>query len=181
MFPWGWGELEGIASRTNFDLTRHSEASNKDLTYFDEETGEHITPYVVEPAAGADRTALVFLLNAYDEEPDKDETRVVLRFHPEIAPIKVAVLPLSKKLAEKAREVHAQVRPAFMSQYDDTGSIGKRYRRQDEIGTPLCVTVDFDTLEDQAVTIRERDSMEQVRVPIAELVPRLRDMLKLGQ
>ncbi len=181
MFPWGWGELEGIASRTNFDLTRHSEASNKDLTYFDEETGEHITPYVVEPAAGVDRTALVFLLDAYDEEPDKDETRVVLRFHPEVAPIKVAVLPLSKKLAEKAREVHGLVRPAFMSQYDDTGSIGKRYRRQDEIGTPLCVTVDFDTLEDQAVTIRERDSMEQVRVPIAELVPRLRDMLKLGQ
>jgi glycyl-tRNA synthetase len=181
MFPWGWGELEGIASRTNFDLSRHSEASNKDLTYFDEETGEHITPYVVEPAAGVDRTALVFLLNAYDEEPDKDETRVVLRFHPEIAPIKVAVLPLSKKLADKAREVHAMVRPAFMSQYDDTGSIGKRYRRQDEIGTPLCVTVDFDTLEDQAVTIRERDSMEQVRVPVAELVPRLREMLKLGQ
>ena len=180
-FPWGWGELEGIASRTNFDLTRHSQASNKDLTYFDEETGEHITPYVVEPAAGVDRTALVFLLDAYDEEPDKDETRVVMRFHPEIAPIKVAVLPLSKKLAEKAREVHGLVRPAFMSQYDDTGSIGKRYRRQDEIGTPLCVTVDFDTLEDQAVTIRERDSMEQVRVPIAELVPRLREMLKLGQ
>jgi glycyl-tRNA synthetase len=180
LFPWGWGELEGIASRTNFDLTRHSEASNKDLTYFDEETGEHITPFVVEPAAGADRTALVFLLDAYDEEPDKDETRVVLRFHPEVAPIKVAVLPLSKKLADKAREVHAQVRPAFISQYDDTGSIGKRYRRQDEIGTPLCVTVDFDTLEDQAVTIRERDSMEQVRVPIAELVPRLRDMLKLS-
>ncbi|HET9496188.1 MAG TPA: glycine--tRNA ligase [Chloroflexia bacterium] len=180
MFPWGWGELEGIASRTDFDLGRHSQASNKDLTYFDEETGEHITPYVVEPAAGADRTALVFLLDAYDEEPDKDETRVVLRFHPEVAPIKVAVLPLSKKLADKAREVHAQVRPTFMSQYDDTGSIGKRYRRQDEIGTPLCVTVDFDTLEDQAVTIRERDSMEQVRVPIAELVPRLRDMLKLG-
>ena len=180
MFPWGWGELEGIASRTDFDLTRHSQASNKDLTYFDEETGEHITPYVVEPAAGADRTALVFLLDAYDEEPDKEETRVVLRFHPEVAPIKVAVLPLSKKLADKAREVHAQVRPAFMSQYDDTGSIGKRYRRQDEIGTPLCVTVDFETMEDQAVTIRERDSMEQVRVPIAELVPRLRDMLKLG-
>jgi glycyl-tRNA synthetase len=179
MFPWGWGELEGIASRTNFDLTRHSEASNKDLTYFDEETGEHITPYVVEPSAGADRTALVFLLDAYDEESDKDETRVVLRFHPEVAPIKVAVLPLSKKLAEKAREVHAAVRPTFMSQYDDTGSIGKRYRRQDEIGTPLCVTVDFDTLEDQSVTIRERDSMEQVRVPIAELIPRLRDMLRL--
>src|SRR6266568_2522702 len=143
-FPWGWGELEGIASRTDFDLKRHSQASNKDLTYFDEETGEHITPYVIEPAVGVDRSALVFLLNAYDEEPDKDETRVVLRFHPEIAPIKVAVLPLSKKLAEEAKKVHAMVRPHFMSQYDDTGSIGKRYRRQDEIGTPLCVTIDFE-------------------------------------
>jgi glycyl-tRNA synthetase len=179
-FPWGWGELEGIASRTNFDLGRHSAASNKDLTYFDEETNEHITPYVIEPAVGVDRSALIFLLNAYHEEPDKDETRVVLRFHPEIAPIKVAVLPLSKKLADEAKKVHALVRPQFMSQYDDTGSIGKRYRRQDEIGTPLCVTVDFDTLADQAVTIRDRDSMEQVRVPVEELVPRLRDMLKLG-
>jgi glycyl-tRNA synthetase len=135
---------------------------------------------VIEPAVGVDRSALVFLLNAYDEEPDKDETRVVLRFHPEIAPIKVAVLPLSKKLADEAKKVHAMVRPHFMSQYDDTGSIGKRYRRQDEIGTPLCVTIDFDTLADQAVTIRDRDSMEQVRVPVEELVPRLRDMLKLG-
>jgi glycyl-tRNA synthetase len=179
-FPWGWGELEGIASRTDFDLKRHSEASNKDLTYFDEETGEHITPYVVEPAAGVDRIMLTLLLDAYDEEPDKDGTRVVLRLHPEIAPIKVAVLPLSKKLADEAKKVHTLVRPEMMSQYDDTGSIGKRYRRQDEIGTPLCVTVDFETLNDQAVTIRERDSMEQVRVPIEELLPRLRDMLKLG-
>jgi glycyl-tRNA synthetase len=179
-FPWGWGELEGIASRTDFDLGRHSAASNKDLSYFDDETGEHITPYVIEPAVGVDRSALVFLLNAYNEEPDKDETRVVLRFHPEIAPIKVAVLPLSKKLANEAHKVHALVRPHFMSQYDDTGSIGKRYRRQDEIGTPLCVTIDFDTLADRAVTIRDRDSMEQVRVPVEELVPKLRDMLKLG-
>ena len=179
-FPWGWGELEGIASRTDFDLKRHSAASNKDLTYFDEETGEHITPYVIEPAVGPDRIALMMLLDAYDEEPDKDETRVVLRFHPEVAPIKVAILPLSKKLADDAKKVHTLVRPTFMSQYDDTGSIGKRYRRQDEIGTPLCVTVDFETLNDHAVTIRERDSMEQVRVPIEELVPRLRDMLKLG-
>jgi glycyl-tRNA synthetase len=179
-FPWGWGELEGIASRTDFDLSRHSAASNKDLTYFDEETGEHITPYVIEPAVGVDRSTLVFLLNAYDEEPDKDETRVVLRFHPEIAPIKVAVLPLSKKLADEAKKVHALVRPHFMSQYDDTGSIGKRYRRQDEIGTPLCVTIDFETLNDHAVTIRDRDSMAQVRVPVEELVPKLRDMLKLG-
>ena len=179
-YPWGWGELEGIANRTDFDLRRHSEESNKDLTYFDDETNEHIFPYVIEPAVGPDRIALVMLLNAYREEPDKDETRVVLKFHPEIAPIKVAVLPLSKKLADKAREVWSGVRPHFMSQYDDTGSIGKRYRRQDEIGTPLCVTVDFDTLNDQAVTIRHRDTMEQVRVPVEELVGRLGEMLKLG-
>lgn len=180
-FPWGWGELEGIASRTDFDLKRHSEASNKDLTYFDEETGEHITPYVVEPAVGVDRIMLTMLLDAYDEEPDKEGTRVVLRLHPEIAPIKVAVLPLSKKLADEAKKVHAVVRSQMMSQYDDTGSIGKRYRRQDEIGTPLCVTVDFETLNDHAVTIRERDSMEQVRVPVAELLPKLVEMLRLGE
>lgn len=180
MFPWGWGELEGIANRGDYDLTKHSEASNKDLTYFDEETNEHITPYVIEPAAGVDRTALVFLLDAYREEPDKDETRVVLRFHPEIAPIKVAVLPLSKKLADEAKKVYATVRQDFMSQYDDTGSIGKRYRRQDEIGTPLCVTIDFETLNDHAVTIRDRDSMEQIRVPVAELLPTLKGKLNLG-
>ena len=179
-FPWGWGELEGVANRGDFDLRKHSEESNKDLSYFDEETNEHITPYVIEPAVGVDRIMLILMLNAYHEEPDKEETRVVMRFHPEIAPIKVAILPLSKKLAEDARKIHAQVRPHFMSQYDDTGSIGKRYRRQDEIGTPLCVTVDFETLNDNAVTIRERDSMEQVRVPIGELVLRVREMLKLG-
>ncbi len=180
-FPWGWGELEGIANRGDFDLRKHSEESNKDLTYFDEETNEHITPYVIEPAVGVDRIMLILMLNAYHEEPDKDETRVVMRFHPEVAPIKVAILPLSKKLAEDARKIHALVRPHFMSQYDDTGSIGKRYRRQDEIGTPLCVTVDFETLNDNAVTIRERDSMEQVRVPVDELVPRVREMLTLGK
>jgi glycyl-tRNA synthetase len=180
-FPWGWGELEGIANRGNYDLSKHSEFSNKDLTYFDEETNEHITPYVIEPAVGVDRIALVMLLDAYREEPDKDETRVVLGFHPEVAPIKVAVLPLSKKLADEAKKVHAQVRPHFMSQYDDTGSIGKRYRRQDEIGTPLCVTVDFETLNDHAVTIRERDSMEQIRVPVDELVPAVREKLGLGK
>jgi glycyl-tRNA synthetase len=179
-FPWGWGELEGIANRGDYDLRSHSAASNKDLTYFDDERNEHVTPYVIEPAVGVDRVMLIAMLNAYHEEPDKDETRVVLRFHPELAPIKVAVLPLSKKLAEEARKVYGQVRPHLMAQYDDTGSIGKRYRRQDEIGTPLCVTVDFDTLADQSVTIRDRDSMEQVRVPIEELVPKLRDMLKLG-
>jgi len=123
---------------------------------------------------------LILMLNAYHEEPDKEETRVVMRFHPEIAPIKVAILPLSKKLAEDARKIHSLVRPYFMSQYDDTGSIGKRYRRQDEIGTPLCITVDFETLNDNAVTIRERDTMDQVRVPVEELVPRVREMLKLG-
>ncbi|MDQ3930546.1 MAG: glycine--tRNA ligase [Chloroflexota bacterium] len=179
-FPWGWAELEGIANRTDFDLRRHSEASNKDLSYFDDETNEHIIPYVIEPAAGPDRIALTFLVDAYHEEPDKDETRVVLRFHPEIAPIKVAVLPLSKKLADKAHEVHGMVRQYYMSQYDDTGSIGKRYRRQDEIGTPLCVTIDFDTLNDEAVTVRNRDTMEQVRVPLTELIPTLGGMLKLG-
>ncbi len=179
-FPWGWGELEGIANRGDYDLRKHSEASNKDLSYFDDETNEHITPYVIEPAVGVDRIMLIMLLNAYHEEPDKEETRVVLRFHSEIAPIKVAVLPLSKKLAEEARKVYGLVRPHMMSQYDDTGSIGKRYRRQDEIGTPLCVTVDFNTLDDRAVTIRDRDSMEQVRVPIDDLLPRLREMLKLG-
>ncbi|HUP26992.1 MAG TPA: glycine--tRNA ligase, partial [Chloroflexia bacterium] len=179
-FPWGWGELEGVANRGDYDLRKHTEESNKDLTYFDEETNEHITPYVIEPAVGVDRIMLILMLNAYHEEPDKDETRVVMRFHPEVAPIKLAILPLSKKLADEARKVHALVRPHFMSQYDDTGSIGKRYRRQDEIGTPLCVTVDFETLNDHAVTIRDRDSMEQVRVPVDELVPRVREMLKLG-
>ncbi len=179
-FPWGWAELEGIANRTDFDLRRHSESSNKDLSYFDDETNEHIVPYVIEPAAGPDRITLTFLVDAYHEEPDKDETRVVLRFHPEIAPIKVAVLPLSKKLADKAHEVHGMVRQYYVSQYDDTGSIGKRYRRQDEIGTPLCVTVDFDTLNDQAVTVRDRDTMEQVRVPLTELMGTLSGMLKLG-
>jgi glycyl-tRNA synthetase len=179
-FPWGWGELEGIANRADYDLKQHSQYSNKDLTYFDEETNEHIFPYVIEPAVGPDRIALVMLLDAYREEPDKDETRVVLRLHPEIAPIKVAVLPLSKKLADEARKVWGTVRPHFMSQYDDTGSIGKRYRRQDEIGTPLCVTVDFDTLNDHAVTIRDRDTMEQVRVPVEELVSRVSEMLGLG-
>ncbi|MBF6614367.1 MAG: glycine--tRNA ligase [Chloroflexi bacterium] len=180
-FPWGWGELEGVANRGDFDLRRHSDASNKDLSYFDDETGERILPYVIEPAVGPDRIALIFLLEAYHEEPDKDETRVVLRFHPELAPIKVAVLPLSRKLGEEAHNVHSLVRSHFMSQYDDTGSIGKRYRRQDEIGTPLCVTVDFDTLADSAVTVRDRDSMEQVRVPLDALVQKLKDMLKLGE
>lgn len=170
-FPMGWSELEGIADRTDYDLKQHAQNSGHDLSYFDEETGEHITPYVIEPSAGADRATLAFLIDAYDEEPDKDGTRVVLRFHPAIAPIKVAFLPLSKKqpLSDLAHEIHRSIAYRWRSEYDETGSIGKRYRRQDEIGTPLCVTIDFQSLEDNAVTIRERDSMEQIRVPIADL------------
>ena len=183
LFPMGWSELEGIANRTDFDLRRHMEVSGRDLRYYDDETGEHLIPYVIEPALGADRAALVFLLDAYDEEQVEatGDTRVVLRLHPELAPIKVAVMPLSKKepLTALAQQIQATVRRHWMSQYDQTGgAIGKRYRRQDEIGTPLCVTVDFQSLEDQAVTIRQRDTMGQVRVPIAELVPALREQLE---
>jgi glycyl-tRNA synthetase len=180
-FPWGQGELEGIANRTDFDLSRHQEVSGANLKYFDQELNEHYWPYVIEPALGADRAALAFLIDAYEEEPDKDDVRVVLKFHPDIAPVQVAVLPLSRndKLTPTAREVHALVRKQFTSQFDDAQSIGRRYRRQDEIGTPLCVTVDFQTVEeDQAVTIRNRDSMEQVRVPIAELGDNLRNQLR---
>jgi glycyl-tRNA synthetase len=180
LFPMGWAELEGIANRTDFDLKQHSRYSNKELTYFDEEANQHITPYVVEPSAGADRGALAFLIDAYDEEPDKDGTRVVLRLHNDLAPIKVAVLPLSKKpqLAEVAKRVELSLREHFMVAYDESGSIGRRYRRQDEIGTPFCVTVDFESLEDKAVTIRYRDSMEQIRVPVAELVDVMTDKLR---
>ena len=178
-FPFGWSELEGIANRTDYDLRQHQETSGQDLSYFDEESGERFLPYVVEPSAGVDRSTLAFIVDAYDEEPDKEGTRVVLRFHPDIAPIKVAVLPLSRKenLVAKAREVWAAVRPYFSTSYDDAQSIGRRYRRQDEVGTPLCVTVDFESLVDQAVTIRERDSMQQVRVPIADLVSSLSEKL----
>ncbi|MHB1416114.1 MAG: glycine--tRNA ligase [Chloroflexota bacterium] len=178
-FPFGWSELEGIANRTDFDLRRHSEMSGEELTYLDEETNEHIFPYVIEPSAGVDRSMLAFLVDAYDEEPDKDGTRVVMRLHKSIAPYKVAVLPLSRKeqLAKAAQEVWALLRPAFSTIYDDTQSIGRRYRRQDEIGTPYCVTVDFETLQDNAVTVRDRDSMQQIRVPIAELKKTLVDLL----
>jgi glycyl-tRNA synthetase len=170
-FPFGWSELEGIANRTDYDLRQHQAASGEDLTYFVEETRERFLPYVIEPSAGADRSALAFLIDAYDEEPDKDETRVVLRFHRDLAPIKVAFLPLSRKpdLIDLTKKAQSLVRSRLMTQYDDTQSIGRRYRRQDEIGTPYCVTIDFQSLEDQAATIRERDSMEQVRVPIQEL------------
>ncbi|MDQ2805971.1 MAG: glycine--tRNA ligase [Chloroflexota bacterium] len=182
LFPMGWGELEGVAHRGDYDLTQHQQASGKDLRYFDDETKTHVLPYVIEPAVGADRATLVFLLDAYREERVEatGDTRVVLRLHPELAPIKVAIMPLSKKepLTALAQEIHRTMRRQYMSQYDQTGgAIGKRYRRQDEIGTPLCITVDFTSLEDHAVTIRERDSMAQIRVPIADLLPALRDKL----
>jgi glycyl-tRNA synthetase len=179
LYPWGWAELEGIAKRTDYDLRKHAEASGKNLSYFDEETGEHIVPYVVEPALGVDRCVLIFMLDAYREEEVRGEKRVLLALHPFLAPIKVAILPLSRndKLVPTARKVWELVRPRYMSQYDDAQSIGRRYRRQDEAGTALCITVDFDTLEDQAVTIRERDSMEQVRVPIANLLEALAQRL----
>ena len=169
-FPFGWGELWGIADRTDYDLTNHMNMSKEDFTYLDPETNERYVPYCIEPSLGADRVALAFLCNAYDEEEIAEgDTRTVLHLHPALAPYKVAVLPLSKKLSEKAEEVYTQLSKKFMCEYDETGSIGKRYRREDEIGTPYCVTVDFDTLEDNAVTIRDRDTMEQVRVKIDEL------------
>ncbi|MDQ3856280.1 MAG: glycine--tRNA ligase [Chloroflexota bacterium] len=178
-FPFGWGELWGVANRTDFDLKAHAAGSGKELTYFDEETKTHIVPYVIEPALGVDRSFLVFLLSAYSEEPDKDGTRVVLRFPPRLAPVKAAVLPLSRKepLTGTAREVRDTLANRYAVDYDDTGSIGRRYRRQDEIGTPLCVTVDFQTQEDGAVTIRDRDSMQQVRVSLRELEVAVRDRL----
>ena len=168
----GWSELEGIANRGDFDLTQHAQYSSKDLSYYDPDSGERYLPYVIEPSAGVDRSVLALLIDAYTEEPDKDEIRVLLRLHPDLAPIKVAILPLSRSeaLVPMARDVYAEVRKCFMTQYDDAQSIGRRYRRQDEIGTPYCVTIDFDSLEDNAVTIRERDSMKQIRVPTAGLM-----------
>ena len=170
-FPFGWGELWGIASRTDFDLSRHMEHSKQDLSYLDPETNEKYIPYVIEPSLGCDRVALAFLCNAYDEEEIAEgDVRTVLHLHPALAPYKVAILPLSKKLSDKATEVYEMLSKKFMCDYDEAGSIGKRYRREDEIGTPYCVTIDFDTLEDNQVTIRDRDTMEQVRVSINELV-----------
>ena len=169
-FPFGWGELWGIASRTDFDLSKHMEHSKQDLSYLDPETNEKYIPYVIEPSLGCDRVALAFLCNAYDEEEIAEgDVRTVLHLHPALAPYKVAILPLSKKLSEKATEVYESLSKKFMCDYDEAGSIGKRYRREDEIGTPYCVTIDFDTLEDNQVTVRDRDTMEQVRVPIDEL------------
>ncbi len=170
LFPFGWGELWGIADRTDYDLTRHSEASGEDLSYLDAETNEKYIPYCVEPAVGVDRLFLMFLCDAYEEEEiAPGDVRTVLKLHPALAPIKAAILPLSKKLAEPAKKLYADLSKKFMCEYDEAGSIGKRYRREDEIGTPFCITVDFDTLEDQAVTIRDRDTMEQIRLPIAEV------------
>ncbi len=175
-FPIGWSEIEGIANRGNFDLTQHSKFSGKNLDYFDEEKNERYIPYVIEPSSGVDRTLLAVLVDAYDEEQADKETRVVLHIKPELAPIKVAILPLSRneKLLPMSKQVSASLRPHFIVQYDDAQSIGRRYRRQDEIGTPYCVTIDFQSLEDNQVTIRERDSMQQVRVPVEELLDTLK-------
>ena len=181
LFPFGWGELWGVADRTDYDLSQHQKVSGVDMTYFDQEKNEHYIPYVVEPSLGADRVTLAFLVEAYDEEVvgqdknGKDDIRVVLHFHPALAPFKAAVLPLSKKLGPKATEIYHMLQKDFMVDYDEAGSIGKRYRREDEIGTPYCITVDFQTVGDEntpadnAVTIRDRDTMEQVRVPIDQL------------
>ena len=170
LFPFGWGELWGVADRTDYDLGQHEKHSGKDMTYFDPETNERYTPYVIEPSLGADRVALAFLVDAYDEEAiGENDTRVVLHLHPALAPYKAAVLPLSKKLSEKAFEVYDELARYFAVEFDETGSIGKRYRREDEIGTPFCVTYDFESENDGCVTVRDRDTMEQVRIPISEV------------
>ena len=190
LYPWGWGEIQGIANRTDFDLKAHSDASGENLTYFDEQAKERYTPYVIEPSAGVDRAVMTFLADAYTEEETtsakgKPETRVLLKLHPALAPVKVAVLPLSRneRLVPTAHRVHDLIRESGvidgLTQYDDAQSIGRRYRRQDEIGTPLCVTVDFDSLDDHAVTIRDRDTMTQIRVPIDNLVAELRSRQSL--
>ena len=197
-FPWGWAELEGIANRTDYDLRQHSEASGQDMTYFDyseEGSQQRYLPYVIEPSGGVDRAVLAFWLDSYDEEPDpsassgqarssksSDAVRVILHLHRKLAPVTVAALPLSRneKLVPTAKDVYAKLRKSFNTQYDDAQSIGRRYRRQDEIGTPYCVTIDFDTLDDHQVTIRDRDTMNQSRVPISDLVDVLKDKLEHG-
>ena len=169
-FPFGWGELWGIADRTDYDLTQHANASGKDMTYIDPVSNERYVPYVIEPSLGVDRVLLAFLCNAYhEEEVGEGDTRVVMKLHPFLAPYKVAVLPLQKKLGDRASEIYNSLAKKFSVDYDETGSIGKRYRRQDEIGTPMCVTVDFDTLEDNTVTVRDRDTMEQIRISVDKL------------
>ena len=170
LFPFGWGELWGIADRTDYDLTQHQTVSGQDMSYFDDEVNEKYIPYVIEPSLGADRVTLAFLCSAYDEEElEGGDVRTVMHFHPAIAPVKVGILPLSKKLNEGAEKVYAELSKYYNCEFDDRGNIGKRYRRQDEIGTPFCVTYDFDSETDGAVTVRDRDTMEQVRIPIAEL------------
>ncbi|MBQ7356105.1 MAG: glycine--tRNA ligase [Clostridia bacterium] len=179
LFPFGWGELWGVADRTDYDLTQHQNHSGKDMTFFDQETGEHYIPYVVEPSLGADRVALAFLVDAYDEETiGEGDVRVVLHLHPALAPVKCAVLPLSKKLSEKALELYDELAKEFPTDFDETGSIGKRYRREDEIGTPFCITYDFDTETDGCVTVRDRDTMEQVRIPLSEVKAYIAEKIK---
>ena len=170
LFPFGWGELWGIADRTDYDLTQHQNVSGQDLTYFDDATNEKYIPYVIEPSLGADRVTLAFLCAAYDEEElEGGDVRTVMHFHPAIAPVKIAVLPLSKKLSESAEKVFEDLSKTYNCEFDDRGNIGKRYRRQDEIGTPFCITYDFESEEDGAVTVRDRDTMEQERIKIADL------------
>ena len=179
LFPFGWGELWGIADRTDYDLSKHIQHSKQDLSYQDVENNEKYIPYVIEPSLGADRIALALLCNAYEEEKiSEDDTRTVLHLHPAIAPFKVAVLPLSKKLSDKAISIYQELSKEFMCEYDETGSIGKRYRREDEIGTPYCITVDFDTLADNMVTIRDRDTMQQVRIEIDKIKDWVNEKLK---
>ena len=178
LFPFGWGELWGIADRTDYDLGQHQTHSGKDMTYFDPETNEHYVPYVVEPSLGADRVALAFLVDAYDEETiGEGDVRVVLHLHPALAPVKAAILPLSKKLSEKALDLYDELAKYFPCDFDETGSIGKRYRREDEIGTPFCITYDFDTENDGCVTVRDRDTMEQVRIPVSEVKTYIQERL----
>ena len=186
LFPFGWGELWGVADRTDYDLTQHQTVSGKDLTYFDPETNERYIPYVVEPSLGVERSVLAVLVDAYDEEvvdAEKNDVRVVLHLHPALAPYKAAILPLSKKLSEPARKIYEDLSKEWMLDFDETGSIGKRYRREDEVGTPFCITVDFDTVGDaehagdNCVTVRERDTMELVRIPISELKAYLAEKL----
>jgi len=180
-FPFGWEELWGIANRTDFDLKAHSEHSGKKLTYFDAESKEHVIPYVIEPSLGVDRALLAFLVDAYAEDEIEGKTRVFLDLHPQLAPVKAAVLPLSKKepLQELAREIYTDLNGIYNVEYDQGGSIGKRYRRQDEIGTPYCITVDFDSLEDQQVTVRERNSLEQDRIPVSGVKSYLKERLHI--
>ncbi len=181
LFPFGWGELWGVADRTDYDLTQHQNTSGKDLTYFDQETGEHYIPYVIEPSLGVERSVLALLCDAYDEEvidEAKGDVRTVMHFHPAIAPVKAAVLPLSKKLSDKAGEIYDELCKYFNVEFDETGSIGKRYRRQDEIGTPICITYDFDSEVDGCVTVRDRDTMEQTRIPVSELKSYIEKLLE---